>query len=342
MMKHSRLSILTSICLLLGLGLGFVLDQPDKKLNLELIKTQELLSLQQDENLRYALAKKKIEIFTENHMLEYHALIDQKEKYQKADDILSKVMLIFLADLGIHLSSKNKKWVRQTRMVNEQNSFKHKKENNNEKEELVPTAHRFTESEAETEAQEISWEMEKLPINNAIKKNQFREESKIFRRFFDKLDSNIKSLIRYDKEINILAANKIYKGRTHPANKSLVNYYLGKRKGFIRRGKKTNLKIAYHLRPYQNTIELEYKVKLKFNTLGDSYTAIQLNDTFTAVHPHSHNSKGEGPCRFLILKGLNGLRIYLTNVRGKNMIFGRILNINRKKPTLGFFLLEKY
>lgn len=338
-MKRSQLFILLGFCLFLGLGLGYLLHQPDQLLNKELLKTQELLLSEQEQNLRYDLAKKKIELFTEKQMIEYHHLIDQKEKYKKADDILSRVMLIFLADLGIHLSSKNKKWIRDSRIEKKQVVDKENSEKVIRNNEIITNLDK--NNKVENNEEDLFLGMEKEPFEKSNIKDESHREMRKFRRFFDKLGKKIKSFIRFDKEINILSANKIYKGETKPANKNLITFFLGKRKGLFRRGTKTNLKSVYHLKLDTKATELEYRVKLKFNTSGDSYTAIQLNDSFEAVHPISHNSRGQGPCRFLILKGSNGLRLYLTFIKAKNMIFGRVLNINNKKPTLGFFLLEK-
>jgi hypothetical protein len=318
----------------IGLLIGLFMATPDNSQN------ENNLVLQEDSQ-KFYLAKTKLEKFTESQMNEYHALLDQQEKYKKADEILSKVMLIFLADLGLHLSQKNKSWVKEHRSSKVMGPLKKliktpEIKNTIEKDE----DHDRTEIEHEN----VIYDYDVEPDDKDDKDEKrlfFKNKAKKFRRFYDLLGRNIKGMIPKDSGFNILSSNKLYKGETKPANKNLVNFYLGKKVGYLRRELKSNLKMTYKLKLEKNTTTDSYYVKLRLNAIGDSYTAIQINDTFTAVHPASHNSSGRGPCRTLILKGLNGLQIYLTFIKRQSKIFGRIVNIHRKRPTIGYFLLEK-
>ncbi len=46
----------------------------------------------------------KVSGLTDSEISDYYKLKDQKEKYEKANEILSKIVLLFLADLGVKLS----------------------------------------------------------------------------------------------------------------------------------------------------------------------------------------------------------------------------------------------
>jgi hypothetical protein len=333
-MKRSLIVILP----LIGLLIGYLIGQPSQSDNELILNAQEKNLSDQENSLKFDLAKKKLAIFTEKQMNEYHALLDQKEKYKKADDILSKVMLIFLADLGLHLSKKNKDWIKEKRSSNIMKKIDQPKKPSldqatiKEKEDDLPN---------EPDLENVVYGYDQEPNEKEEQRIVLNQKARKFRSFFDKLGRNIKNLIPFNHDFNILASNKIYKGKTKPANKELLNFYLGTKSGLLRRGLKSNLKMNYKLRLDAKSGSDPYHVKLRLNAYGDSYTAIQVNDKFTAVHPASHNSNGSGPCRMLILKGKNGLHLYLTFIKRKKKIFGRIVNINRKRPTLGYFLVEK-
>lgn len=51
---------------------------------------------------------------TEAELQEYAELKDQKSKYEKADEILSKIMVLFLADLGLRMKNREFKIVEQS------------------------------------------------------------------------------------------------------------------------------------------------------------------------------------------------------------------------------------
>ena len=322
---------------LIGLFIGYFLGQPSDFEKEATLSLQERNLSFQENALKYDLAKKKLELFTEKQMNEYHSLLGEKEKYKKADDILSKVMLIFLADLGLHLSQKNKDWVKDKRVEKTENQEKAKP--------FIATPKELQERERIDEPapdlENVIYGYDQEPNQKEEQRIILNKKRREFRYFFDKLGRRIRSLIPIQNNFNILASNKIYKGKTKPANKELIKFYLGNKSGWLRRGLKSNLKMTYRLKIDAKSLIDPYNVKLKFHAFGDSYTAIQINDKFEVVHPDNHNSQEPESCQLLILKGKNGLHLYLTYINSQKKIFGRVVNINRKRPTLGYFLLDK-
>lgn len=59
---------------------------------------------------KYDILKKKLGLIADGDLENYLQLKDLEAKYKKADEILSKITLIFLADLGIHLSDQASKF----------------------------------------------------------------------------------------------------------------------------------------------------------------------------------------------------------------------------------------
>ncbi len=56
----------------------------------------------------------KLQHLVDNDMSEYYRLKGLEDRYKKADDILAKIMSIFLADLGIRMSAENLSLAKQT------------------------------------------------------------------------------------------------------------------------------------------------------------------------------------------------------------------------------------
>lgn len=67
--------------------------------------------------LKYENLQKKIQQIHDVDFEEYVQLKEQKEKYLKADEILGKIFLVFLAEAGLKLSQKNIQQLRQQGVV---------------------------------------------------------------------------------------------------------------------------------------------------------------------------------------------------------------------------------
>lgn len=63
---------------------------------------------------KYNQLKEKVGVLAEVDYSEYVRLKESEEKFAKADEMLGKMMLIFLADLGLRLSEKNESVARQS------------------------------------------------------------------------------------------------------------------------------------------------------------------------------------------------------------------------------------
>src|SRR4051812_35867240 len=82
--------IIGIVCLALGALLGnLILQRPATQL---------------DGHEAQSELKEKLQTLTDNDITEYYRLKNLEDKYKKADEILGKIVTLFLADLGIRVS----------------------------------------------------------------------------------------------------------------------------------------------------------------------------------------------------------------------------------------------
>ena len=70
------------------------------------LEKASVVSLKSEEPARFEELQSKIQEIHDVDIQEYLKLKEQKAQFLKANDILSKMMMIFLADLGLRMSSK--------------------------------------------------------------------------------------------------------------------------------------------------------------------------------------------------------------------------------------------
>jgi hypothetical protein len=92
-MKHIVVSVLFILFLVAAYGFGF----KNAKNKYEKVNEQ---TIQGD-------FRSNFKNLTNAELEDYLKLKDQREKYEKADELLSKMMLLFLADLGLHSKKEN-------------------------------------------------------------------------------------------------------------------------------------------------------------------------------------------------------------------------------------------
>lgn len=102
MSKNTQLSLLLVIALISGIFIGR-------------INSIQMLgkTSQEDYQEKYESLKNKLGQLNQVDFEEYLSLKDQRERYQKADEILGKMILIFLADLGFNVSQDKMKMAEQ-------------------------------------------------------------------------------------------------------------------------------------------------------------------------------------------------------------------------------------
>ena len=87
---------------LIFLSLGYYLGRGSQEPNSSAVQTQT------QSQPRVNLIKEKVQQLTDQEIQEYYLLKNEQEKYRKADEILGKVVLLLLQDLGIRVSETTK------------------------------------------------------------------------------------------------------------------------------------------------------------------------------------------------------------------------------------------
>ena len=90
----------TFITAIVAFGLGFASNIFFSKSNsYQSIKDPKTISYE-----NFASARSSLISISQNEYVEYTKIKDQKKKYEKADELLTKIMLLFLADVGFKVS----------------------------------------------------------------------------------------------------------------------------------------------------------------------------------------------------------------------------------------------
>lgn len=302
--------------------------------------TKEEYSKLKESSQRATELNQKVQSLSEINLEEYVTLKDQREKYLKADELFGKVMLLFLADLSLHMNESVQDWANQS---SEERRENFERVFTNERQESTPPAETttsFSESYELSEDQDQR-QFEREQILNAKKPFQGRLS------FRDKLGRSMKNMMD-SRVVRELWGKEVWKGETQPIQFDQLVYYEVRRKGFFRRGKKTQAKMDFRLEIDENKDpKKKFKTRLKISIKNSKRFYFHFDDRVEALHPANHNKFGKGPCRGVILKGEKGILVYLSYLRdfsGKpdnKLIVGRLIDTRLKNPILGNFLLEK-
>lgn len=96
----SNVSIVAVICLVVGFVCGYYFTKDSHQSQTDM--TSPMATSDQEDGIR------KLQDLTETEIAEYYRLKTMEERYAKAEELLGKMMTIFLADLGIKLSPETK------------------------------------------------------------------------------------------------------------------------------------------------------------------------------------------------------------------------------------------
>ena len=335
------------VCLSLGLVVGYFGGQNNNseeitKLKDHLDETQDELSKAQSNSDRFLKAQEKLKIFTEKQMEEYRALKDQKSKYLKAEEILGKMMVIFLADLSIHLSNKNKDWIKESRVSANENIGKtNKKKSMFDVKEYEESLDRLDSDPDESYIPPNLTSLEEQDL-----KKYLNEKAKKFQRFSDFYRGGIQRSLVSSQYKKLLFTKKYLTKDLKPVPRNLLKFYEGSKGGTFRRGRKTEIKLYYSLKYIKENKDGIPIVSLKFSTVGKNSTYIMIKENYLAMHPVDHNDHGSGgACRFLVLRPVDGTaELFLSYTKQKKTIFGKMVNYMRtKKGTpVGYFNLTQF
>ncbi|MCO4795306.1 MAG: hypothetical protein KC493_16425 [Bacteriovoracaceae bacterium] len=327
---------------LIGLFSGYLIfDSSDEKVTEKrdgvLLAEVELKKLKEIERKYQEKMKKMTSIDIED----YVSLKNQKEKYLKADELLGKVMLIFLADLGLHLNKNINDWANSNQEEKRREFdevFANQKDPKSKQKEIEEIDQDFM-SEVRPEVDDLQFQKEQAYNSKRSLQGHLG--------FKDKLGASLNSRMDYtvSKE---LWSKKPWEKATHPLSGDQLEFYKVKTRGLFRRGRKTQAKIFFKLQmPSKTQVGKPVKpVRLEISVKNSKRFYFHYKDKVEAVHPVSHNRFGRGICRGVILKGKNGVVVYLSYLKPSNgnkdpdRIVGRLLDTRLKNPFLGNFLLN--
>ena len=336
--------ILASILLIIGLFVGYFLPHGEKAV----IEPKEdgihLTNLEYEElkqsSDRAKDLEKKVQSLSDINLDEYVSLKDQREKYLKADELFGKVMLLFLADLSLHMSDKVKDWAN----MSPEDRRDHFDQTFAAEVKTTPTSvsqpiYESNDSEVSSIADDRQFQREQ--ILNA--KQPFRGKLS----FQDKLGRNMKTMMD-SRVVRELWGKEIWDGPTQPIQLDQLIFYEVSRKGEFRRGTKTEAQVEFKLDIEETkNSKNKFYTRLKISIKNSKRFYFHFDDKVEAVHPVTHDKVGSAPCRGVILKGERGVLVYLSYLRddsGKpdgKFIVGRLIDTRLKNPVLGNFLLEK-
>ncbi len=339
-----RQVITASILLFIGLIVGYFIPHIGEVPESDKIDSSVQVSKQEYDELKKTAEKakqleEKINTLSEINLEEYVTLKDQKERYLKADELFGKVMLLFLADLSLHMNEKVKEW------ANESPEERREHFNN-----VFSQSYSSSETVLPTVAEPVDFELSGDQDEKQFQREQVLNAKQPFRgnlSFKDKLGRSMKNLMD-PRVVNELWGKDVWKGPTQPIQHDQIVYYEVRRNGEFRRGKKTVAKIDFKLEINElKNSKKQFSTRLKISIKNSKRFYFHFDDKVEALHPTTHNKFGDGPCRGVILKGEKGILVYLSYLRDRSgkpddkLIVGRLIDTRLKNPILGNFLLEK-
>lgn len=339
-----RQAVIPFIFLLTGLLAGYffqISTQPPevREKSDSIVSEQELKELRSKSKKADELSE-KLKKLSEINIEEYVTLKDQREKYLKADELFGKVMLLFLADLSLHMNKTVSDWANQTPDERREN-FNEVFATSQPQIENYPTPTNESVSRLEGVPEFDDYQFQKEQQYNAKKPFKGRLG------FQDKLGRNMKNMMD-NRVVRELWGKEIWKGPTQKLQFDQLVFYEVRRKGLFRRGKKTQANLDFRLDIEEvKGSKKEFKTRLKISVKNSKRFYFHFDDKVEALHPKNHSKFGEGPCRGVILKGEKGILVYLSFLRNQSgkpddkLIVGRLIDTRLKNPILGNFLLEK-
>ncbi len=273
---------------------------------------------------------------------------DPVKRLELSDEIMEKVILLFMANLGIKLSEKEKALVQNPKSyekyLQEVMTLCPSLPKSTEPEVYLndgsDEARRKLESELRTCKQTYGGLNKKPKLKTDEQKRKFINfEDNIFKRFGRRPES----LFPFDIHSE-LWTERVFAGKTQGFPKSFTENYEGTHEGIFRTrdGEQGYIKISLG----QHKDSKNNKVRLNFSK--SSNIGLTLGATYNATHPVGHSNTGKGPCRGLILStGENGTGsfsenrvVHLIKIPGKKGFFGRVYT--QDQMVSSFFVMKNF
>lgn len=254
----------------------------------------------------------------------YYKETDAVKKLEASDEIMEKLMLMFMANLGFKLSVEEKKLVENPKSYDQ-----YLKEVltlcpalpvktgpevflNDGSDEMRSKLMKDLKTCKET----YSGLFKKPKLENEAAKEKFVGfEDNIFKRS----GGGAENFFPFDIYSALWSA-KPYSEKLEGFPKSFAKSYLGESEGIYRTRSGEQGPISLRLTEASKSKEGAVLLNLSLSTKIGLY----LDEVYKAEHPKHHSTNGRGPCRGMVLsKGKNRI-IHLIKVPGKEGYFGRI------------------
>lgn len=262
------------------------------------------------------------------------------KKLEAADEIMEKVMLLFMANLGIKLNED------QMNLVKDPTSYEDYLEKVLQ---LCPSLPKNTGPEVYLNdgSDEARKKLEeklrtcKETYSGLNKKPKLKTDEQK-RRFINFEDNIFKKYNRRPENLfpfdiySELWTEETYSKKLQGFPKSFVEPFTGELEGLFRT--KNGEQGFISIRLTHNEQSKDQEVLLNFSL--SSRLGLRLKETFKAEHPAGHSNTGKGPCRGLVLSQGSNRVVHLVKVPGKEGYFGRVYSNNEMVSS--FFVMKDF
>lgn len=326
--------IISFISLIVGYGSYSLLNSTTESEQIKNLKNElEILDgkIQKEDSKKLDL-KKELKEITVRDFIEYQNLKDQKKKFEKANDVFGKVMMLFLAYLDLkQLKPEVDKFVTENNQLSV-----------GEKREVEVIVDPYKDQAQCPVCPEVAKETKLSKRVNKLKEIERAD----FIHFKDIIpnNKNLETLVDYDIYQEFLE-NEFLNSEVQPMYHSHVETFLGDytveyRNSF---GDKRNVKDTGRLN-LKLTKDSKNKDVLLDVSMSSDNIALLINGSFEANHPSGHGSKPGGRCRGFKLSSEN-LEIYLLHLKilsNELYVFGKVVNSDSSaKSVKSYFLAKK-
>lgn len=254
----------------------------------------------------------------------YYKETDPAKKLEASDEIMEKLMLMFMANLGFKLSTQDQILVENPKSYNQYLK---------EVLSLCPALPESTGPEvflndgSDEMKDKLLKELKtcKEVYGGSLKKPNLKNEEEIEKfinfndNIFKRSGSGPENFFSFDI-FSALWGSKAYAGKLEGFPKSFVKSYLGESDGIYRTRSGEQGPIKLRITEGSKSKEGGVLLNLSLSTKIGLY----LDEVYKAEHPKNHSTNGRGPCRGMVLsKGKNRI-IHLIKIPSKEGYFGRV------------------
>lgn len=269
--------------------------------------------------------QKQVKQFSESELDEYLKLNDQKKRYQKADELLGKVMLLFLANLGLNVSDEKKEKLEDMAQAI----------SIGENPETVVIADPYKDLRQNQCEPCPSCPVCSTSVEPVVKKNDVKAVKLL--NFADKFKQvKIRQLIDQDIYSQLWKSIQF----DFPTRNILLGHaqgYPGTYKGYFRSAHdQSDIEVIVENEIREGSVDenVYFDFKLMPKRLAEDGPFITLVDSFLVSHPanHGHDPDRIGPCRGLVMD-TDQLKIVLMRLRyGQQFtLLGKVYSKKKEK-----------